>query len=220
MILVVLAVVWVVALTPWALRKLSERQITSSVASYRRQLLKLGSHAERPDRGSLSVPGAAIGFSAAAQRVHTDGYGRTEVGFDAGVRPGYTDPEPAVANVAVTSRSTAARRRRVIVSLLGATFFFFVLGLIPAARVMWNLALTCLLLAAAYTAAVVYFHRRAVERAQKVVALETRRSVVSALDRARSSGAGGTHVTPRGRVGGAGWSVTESRERELLASSR
>jgi len=210
MILVVLAVVWVVALTPWVLRKLSERQVVTSVSSFNRQLLRLGSHADRPERGSLSVPGAAIGFSAAAQRVHEESH-------ESASRQDHIESEVYVHPVVVTRRSTALRRRRVVASLLAAMLFFFLVGLIPGAQVMWDLALVCLAFAAAYVAALIHFHRIAVERAQKVVALETRRSVATALDRARLSRGGG-HVRPAGRPGGSGWSVTDARGRGLVAT--
>lgn len=211
MILVVLAVVWVVALTPWVLRKLSERQVVTSVSSFNRQLLRLGSSSDRPERGSTSVPGAAIGFSAAAQRVHD------EAPLAA---PAWSRPEPhdvVVPPVVVTSRGTAIRRRRVIALGLATMLFFFLVGLIPGAGFMWDLALVTLAFVAAYVAALIHFHRRAVERAQKVVALETRRSVATALDRARLSRADAGHVRTAGHLGGSGWSVTDSR-REFAAS--
>ena len=43
MIVVVLAVVWVVVLTPMVMRRVSERRSTSGVRSYHRRLLRLGS---------------------------------------------------------------------------------------------------------------------------------------------------------------------------------
>ena len=43
MIVVVLAVVWVVALTPMVLRRISERQFTAGVRNYHRRLLRLSS---------------------------------------------------------------------------------------------------------------------------------------------------------------------------------
>jgi len=216
MILVVLAVVWVVALTPWVLRKLSERQVVTSVSSFHRQLLRLGSHT---DRGSVSLPGATIGFSATAQRVREAAHRTAQASHS-----NHSDPvetEVVVPTVVVTSRSTAVRRRRVVASLVAAMAFFFLVGLVPGAHVMWDLALVCLAFAAAYVAALIHFHRRAVERAQKVVALETRRSAATALDQARLSRAGGGHVRPgAGRLGGSGWAVTGRHGRELAATGR
>jgi len=215
MILVVLAVVWVVALTPWVLRKVSERELVTSVTSFHRHLLRLGSHTDRSERGSVSMPGAPIGYSAAAQRVQEELYGDNET-----ARPDHPESEVVMPTVVVTSRSTAVRRRRVVALLLASMMFFFLIGLIPGAHVMWDVALVCVAFAAAYVAALIHFHRLAVERAQKVVALETRRSVATALDRARLSRAGGGHVRPAGRLGGSGWAVTDQHGRELAATGR
>ena len=201
MVLLVLAVVWVVALTPMVLRKLSERRVVTSVTTFNRRLGHLRSHAARLQPVPVAL--APIGFSAAAQRLH-EGDGRS----DAGVLAMPLPPEREVAPL-VTSRTTTYRRRRVIVCLLGGTLFCFVVGLVPALGFLFDLALVGLAFTVAYLALLVHFHRRAVERAQKVVALETRRHVVSALDRARVTGG----VLPsRGRVHsgptGMGWSIT------------
>jgi len=93
---------------------------------------------------------------------------------------------------------------------------------------MWDLALFCLGCSAAYVALLIHFHRLAVERAHKVIALETRRQAtavlesrrhVVALDRARHAvgagfggrgyaGAGPSYASGAGRLmGGSGWSV-------------
>jgi hypothetical protein len=201
MVLLVLAVVWVIALTPMVLRKLSERRVVSSVTTFNRALGHLRSHAPRVEGSTLTL--APIGFSAAAQRIHD------APRFDAGVRPQAPPPSEAEVPPVVTSRTTARRRRRVLASLAGATVGFFLLGLVPALGFLIDLGVVALVLAISYVALLVYFHQRAVERAQKVVALETRRYVVSALDRARAVG-GVNCASGGGRsvAGGMGWSVT------------
>lgn len=226
MIVVVLGVVWVVALTPMVIRKISERQFTSGVRSYHRRLLRLGSSSEASvvaDRSIGSVPGAMIGFSAAAQRLQAERYGVPAT-------PPEAVPSERIRPTAVSttaSPATAARRRQVVAVLGGATIFFFLIGIIPAARIMWDLALFCLGCSAAYVALLIHFHRLAVERAHKVIALETRRQAtavlesrrhVVALDRARQAvggfgargyaGAGPSYAGGAGRLmGGSGWSV-------------
>jgi len=212
MVLLVLAVVWVVALTPMVLRKLSERRVVTSVTTFNRRLGHLRSHVVGLQPAGVAL--APIGFSAAAQRLH-DGGPR----FDAGVPAPPPPPEPETVPV-VTSRTTAMRRRRVLVSLLGGTVFFFVLGLLPSLGFFFDLALVGVACLATYVALLVHFHRRAVERAQKVVALETRRHVVSALDRARAVGGvqpgvvSGAHAAPAGM----GWSVTGAHRRRAAAA--
>jgi hypothetical protein len=112
--------------------------------------------------------------------------------------------------------------------------FFFLVGIIPAARILWDLGLLAFGCTAAYVALLIHFHRLAVERAQKVIALETRRHVtaelesrrhVIALDRAQQAAVGGGYAgdySGREFVGagssyaratepilsGRGWSVT------------
>jgi hypothetical protein len=199
-VLGVLAVVWVVALTPMVLRHLSERQLSSSVRSYHRRLLRLGSSStvQAAPVGS-SVPGAMLGYSAAAQRLHGERFGTQVLDAPAAAEP---SESLSVSVSAGASPATAARRRQVVTVLVGATAAFFLLGMIPAVRIMWDLALLTLGCTAAYVALLIHFHRLAVERAQKVIALETRRHVSAALesrrhviavDRARHVAVGGSY---------------------------
>lgn len=185
MILFVLAVVWVVALTPMVLRKMSERKFTSGVRSYRQRLLRLGSLDQPGTASELSagsVPGAMIGYSVAAQRLQVDRYGAANGALDIED----ADRERAGAVVPLTpSPLTTARRRRVITVLAGATVFSFLVGLIPGAGVMWDLALIGLICIVAYVAMLIHFNRLAVERAQKVIALETRRHATEVLQSRR-----------------------------------
>ncbi len=180
MVLLILAVVWVVALTPMVLKKLSERQVLGSVTSFNRKLGHLRS--QNSGYGQRVFGLGPIGFSAAAERVHE------EHRFDAGASSGHTTRE-VEAVPAVASRATIIRRRRVLVSLIGATLFAFLLGIVVS--LFLDLAFLGLFLTAVYVGLLVYFHRLAVERAQKVVALETRRQVLSALEEARVVGATG-----------------------------
>jgi len=232
MILVVLAVVWVVALTPMVVRRLSDRQFASGLRSYRRRLLRLGP-ASTPPPVAGSVPGAMIGFSIAAQRLHDLRHPHEQ--FEARAVTDVPEEAAVAAPVSVSaSPATAARRRQVVTLLAGATLLFFVLGIIPSARVLWDLGLLTLGCSAAYVALLIHFHRLAVERAQKVIALETRRHVsaelqtrrhVIALDHARQVAVGGGYSsgyaaqgyasggTPFGgptgsALSGSGWAVT------------
>lgn len=227
MILVVLAVVWVVALTPMVLRKLSERKFTAGIRTYHRRRLRLGSSDEfsvSAPRSAGSVPEAMSGFSAASQHVQVDRYDAPTPSRQADEpHPGHLSPPTS----STTSPATTARRRQVLATLAGATLLFFLVGIIPAARVMWDLALFGLGCTAIYIALLVHFHRLAVERAHKIIALETRRHATAvlqsrrhilALDRARAiaaSRATGTYAaaasgyagTTQPLLGGSGWSV-------------
>lgn len=135
------------------------------------------------DRPVGSVPGAMIGYSVAAQRLHVERYGPPSPSGDEEQDAG---APTTVASALTPSRATTARRRQVVAVLAGSTLFFFVVGIIPAARVMWDFALLGLICAAAYVALLVHFNRLAVERAQKVIALETRRHASEVLQRRRS----------------------------------
>lgn len=210
MILVVLAVVWVVALTPLVLRKLSERRFTEGLRSYHRLLSRFGSS----DRPSVVVEAPAR-YYATAQ-------------FATGDRASAPDDEVAVPPApAAASPAMAARRRAVVMTLGGATVFFFLVGALPAARMLWDVAFFALGCLAVYVALLVHFHRQAVERAQKVVALETRRQASAVLESRRhvvarerrkvAAGGGyaptgympaGNYATAAGQVlGGTGWTI-------------
>jgi len=220
------------------LRKISDRQLTSGVRTYHRRLSRLsssfgaGGFGGSAERVSGSVPGAMIGFSAAALRLHQERYGAPSFdGSDELDRP-HDDGLPVPTVTATTSPATAARRRQVVSVLGGATVFFLLIGTIPGARVLWDVALLTLACTAAYVALLIHFHRLAVERAQKVIALETRRHVSAALESRRQVvavgaryGAGGygdeayranefadasSYARPV-QMSGSGWSVTSGR---------
>jgi hypothetical protein len=163
-VIAVLAVIWVVCLTPMMLRKLSERRFTTSVDSFHRQLRglrraypRLAANAADPQAalyvGELAGTGEPV---ETWEPVHRS---RSKVAYPP--RPG---------------SSSAARRRRVLSVLAGATIGFFVLGMIPALRVLLGLSLLAFAAAAGYLALLIYIHRRAVERQVKVIDIRDLRS--------------------------------------------
>ena len=157
MVIAVLAIIWVVCLTPMMLRKLSERRFTTSVDSFHRQLRGLRRAYPRL-AASAADPEATL-----------------YVGELAGTDERVETWEPVhrsrskVAYPPRAGSSSAARRRRVLAVLAGATFGFFVLGMIPALRVLWGLSLLAFAAAAGYLALLIYIHRREVERQVKVI---------------------------------------------------
>ena len=210
MIVVVLAVVWIVALDTDGVcgrsQSASSRLVSARITVGLLRLGSSGEHSVASEGAVGSVPGAMIGFSAAAQRLHVERYGVPA--------PSAEDfeservPAPS-AGCPTLSPATAARRRHVVLILGGATLFFFVVGMMPAARVMWDLSLFSLGCTVAYVALLIHFHRLAVERAQKVIALETRRQATAVLEsrrhvvahRARPSVSGGFGSGGYARVG-------------------
>jgi len=154
----VLAIIWVVCLTPMMLRKLSERRFTTSVDSFHRQLRGLRRAYPRL-AASAADPVAAL---YAGHIVDPDGPGEAW----APVRR----PRSTVAGRPPRHASlSAARRRRVLLVLAASTLGFFVLGMIPALRVLWGLSLLAFAAAAGYLALLIYMHRRVVERQVKVI---------------------------------------------------
>lgn len=215
LVLVLLAIVWVAALTPMVLRKLREREVVTSVTSFNRHLLRLSGHQSREEREG-SVPGAAIGFSAAAKRLADQRFGQGAVtASDAGsigFAPRFSTPtSQGVAGTAeigpIVSHATTIRRRRVVVCLALGTLVSFALGFGLSA--FFYLAVACLVATAAYLGLLAYFHQLAVEQVQKVVALETRREMANALNQARTHCGSLPAGAARPRVGGSGWSVPE-----------
>lgn len=211
-VLVLLAIVWVAALAPMVIRKLREREVFTSVTSFNRQLLRLsgGSPVDR----IAAAPNAAIGFSAAAQRMSDDRFGSDTGAISWGpTRQRELDDVPSAAAIhqgelgPVVSRAMAMRRRRVLATLVSGTLVAFLLGIIVSA--FMYLGVVGLLATVTYVVLLAYFHRVAVEQVQKVVALETRRGAAMALDEARHSVGGIPAATPRPRVGGSGWCVQE-----------
>ncbi|MGO9197504.1 MAG: hypothetical protein ACLQK4_10305 [Acidimicrobiales bacterium] len=221
-VLVLLAFVWVVALAPPVLRRLRERELGSSVTSFNRQLSRLSDSPPRSELGG-SVPGVAIGFGAAAKRLSDERFASDAGAIGFGVASGPRVSAAAAARTPelgpLVSHATTIRRRRVVASLGLGTLAAFAMGF--GMSVFFYVAVGGLLVSLAYLGLLAYFHQLAVERVQKVVALETRRGAAIALDQARHHSGGGTAVgVVRPRVGGSGWSVPESEfERRRLVSA-
>ncbi len=219
LVLVLLAIVWVAALTPMAVRKLREREAISSVTSFSHGLRRLSGDWLRAENGRKAS--APIGFSAAARRLAHD---QPDVTFssDAGsVSLGGTASPPGPELGPFVSHATTIRRRRVVALLLAATLVSLALGF--GVSVFFYLAVASVLALVAYLGLLAYFHQLAVERVQKVVALEARREMAMALDEARHLRGGLPLPAPRPRMGGSCWSVPgadTSRERELVSAGR
>jgi membrane protein implicated in regulation of membrane protease activity len=208
LVLVLLGIVWLVVLAPMVVRKLREREVVSSVTSFNRQLLHLSGGS--PGRGAeASLPAATIGYSAAAQRLSdrrvAAGLGDSgAIGFG----PRFGQPRALLAADIgpLVSHATTIRRRRVVALLVLGTLVTFALGF--GLALFFYLAIAGVAAIVMYFALLAYFHQLALERAQKVVALETRRGAAQALDEARIQ-QGAVPGTLRPRVGGSGWSVPE-----------
>ena len=190
MVLVVLAVVWIAALTPMVLRKMNERQVTTSVDSFRRQLrglrrayprlaasaahggiaLPMPGTSSRPARMSLGAP--------LHDRGSRSGSACTDVADDRELQdddrrdsePSRRDASRRPAGARATKRSTRAmRRRRVLLGLGGTVLGSFALGAIPGLGVLWDLSLLALIATAGYLGLLVYFRQIELERSVKVV---------------------------------------------------
>ena len=159
MVIAVLAIIWVVCLTPMMLRKLSERRFTTSVDSFHRQLPRFGGALIRAC-GQCRRPRGDPLRGRDCRRIRQ----RRALGASSH-RPRST----IVARPPRRSSSSAARRRRVLLVLAAATLGFFVLGMIPALRVFRGLSLLAFAAAAGYLALLIYIHGRAVERQVKVI---------------------------------------------------
>jgi len=153
-VIAVLAIIWVVCLTPMMLRKLSERRFTTSVDSFHRQLR--GLRRAYPRLAASAVDHEAMLYTSvmpdddpmrSPHRVHVQ---RSNL-------------------PARRAHLQAARRRHVLVSLVGTMLGCFVLGMIPPLRILWGLSLLAFAAVAGYLALLIYVHRRAVERRVKVV---------------------------------------------------
>ena len=163
MVIAVLAVIWVIALTPMMLRKLSERRFSNSVDTFHRQLRgmrraypRLAASAVDPDMALFSAP--MTGNGAQESSVTSSRALRSEV---------FTRPSRRPA-------PQSARRRRVLLVLMATTLGFFLLGTIPDMKVLWDLSLLAFATTAGYLALLIHIHRRVVERDVKVVDIQER----------------------------------------------
>jgi hypothetical protein len=201
MIVLVLVVVWVLALTPYALRKLGEWQVSSEVNRFHRGLGALGAFfsgsEQAPDARFLLADGRFLpaGGHPGASGTEEAAYGSARPeGSEEGAGP--TLDEPVVARHPTPagsgyrpSHQLVMRRRRVLGWLgasLGGSFLF---GAIPWFRALWDLSLVVLVISVLYVGALVYVQRQAVlaaERAAKIVRLRAIRSPTP-LDRSAAA---------------------------------
>lgn len=162
MVVLILVVVWVVALTPYALRKLGEWQKTAQVDRFRRGLGALRSFAATGD-GELPLD---------AEAYQPGSHDLRAAGTDGQRRAG-------PAKSARLSSQTVMRRRRTLLWLFSSLVGSFIFGAIPWFRPLWDLSLVVLILTVAYLAALVALQRQAVlaaERQAKVVRLQAMRA--------------------------------------------
>jgi len=140
-IVVILLLVWVVALLPLALRKLSEWQLSSSVSEFdhRTRLLRR----TYPAMAARAAAGGGVDGTVEAAAL-PDGTRRA-----ASARRAARE----------RARQRLARRRRALAILAGTALGTFVLGAIPALRVLWDLTVVDLLLTGGYVALLVHFRR-------------------------------------------------------------
>jgi hypothetical protein len=176
-ILVVLALIWVVALTPTILRKIAEREGSYSVARFHRHL--------RAMRRAYPAQVAAVGSTGAGVSLGLDGTSMASgIGSQASGRPRPVRAD-ATAAPAVRNPGPSARRRRQVLATLGAGLVLsFLFGLIPPVRFFWDVSLLLLAMTVGYLALLIHFRRVAVERAEKVVRLEPPAPVPLATDTA------------------------------------
>jgi hypothetical protein len=202
-VIAVLAVIWVVALTPMLLRKLSERRLATSVDSFHRQLgslrrayPRLAANATHPEMAfSMVSMSQSETRRTPARRAEVSrsvavdlSYGEDGADLDFADDPG-PQSSPSAGGWPDTGTGTgigrtpssvsrgpsrAARRRRVLCVLVGAVVGFFLLGAIPGLRVLWDASLLAFGITAGYLALLIHFHRRAAEREMKVVEMQER----------------------------------------------
>jgi len=162
-VIAVLAVIWVIALTPMMLRKLSERRFSNSVDSFHRQLRgmrraypRLAASAADPEVALSMAPMADAGARAPA------------------VTPSRTQRSDLFERPARRTAPQSARRRRVLLVLVATMLGFFLLGMIPALNVLWDLSLLAFAATAGYLALLIHIHRCAVERDAKIIDIQER----------------------------------------------
>lgn len=129
MIILVLVVIWLVALAPFVLRKLSEHQITASLAHFR-ELTGMG-------RRGRSVP------------QHDED--------QRAWRNAASTPEEDRRVMRARARVRRQRRRRALAALGGCGAFTLVFGAIPELRTLWDLTIADVVLTAGYLALLAYF---------------------------------------------------------------
>lgn len=169
MILVVLALVWVVALTPTVLRRLAQRDSSYSVARFHHSLRAM----RRATPGSVTP--RSSGFQVANPRAVE---ARTKTASEALAAPSY-DPERGarIRQSAGPSGPTARRRRHVLGVLVTAFLGTLLLGSVPGLAFFWDISLIAVVSIAGYVGLLIYFRRVVLERSRKVVYIQDRRVV-------------------------------------------
>jgi hypothetical protein len=189
LVILLLVVVWLIALLPFALHRFSEWRMGASVARFGCQNRAFGRAMPapaRPAQGAQGTP-AAIGAPMPGSGEQIDDY-RTAIG-----RPVPTTRH-AVQAAKRRDRERAlqlmARRRRTLESLLLVLAGSVVFGAIPVLRFLWYISLTAFALTTAYIGLLIWFRQSAEraadawERAEKVVPI---RRLVDRADRAAPS---------------------------------
>ncbi|MDA8291930.1 MAG: hypothetical protein M0Z33_09675 [Actinomycetota bacterium] len=153
MVVLLLVVVWLVALVPFALRRFSEWQLTASVTQFQDSagaMRRARAVAQAPRPRSSEPPDPAM--EAARQ-----------------------------ARERARATELVLRRRRVLTELTATFLGTLVLGAIPGLGILWDLSLVAFLATTGYVALLVRFRREAVaraaatERAEKVVPIHLAR---------------------------------------------
>jgi hypothetical protein len=174
-VLVVLALIWIVVLTPTIWRKVSARRSHYSMMAFPRR--SLGLRRARPQ----TLAAAQAGYDG---RTASD----SQAVRDAGSR-GVGDRQP-VTSAPITWPGSSSRRRKVLGLLLGGVIVTFLFGFIPPLDFLWDISLLVLAATAGYIALLIHFHRTAAERARKVVYLSSYgSSAATAYGNSYSSGA-------------------------------
>jgi len=148
-IVVILMLVWLVALLPLALRKLSEWQLSSSVSQFDHRTRLLRRTYPAMARRAAEGAGHATAGRAPQGAPAPDGGAR---------QPAAASP-PARRAARERARQRLARRRRTLAVLACTALGTFVLGAIPALRALWDLTVVDLLLTAGFVALLVHFRR-------------------------------------------------------------
>jgi len=174
-------VIWMAALTPMVFRKLSERQVTTSVDAFRRQLHglrraypRLAATAAHPEMAQsmarIAYGGPRTTMLSSSAHAASLGTSRARQAADGGGEPARSVRSRSNTTPAVQATTQQAMRRRQVLAILVATVVgTFVLGAIPGLGVLWDLSLIALVATAAYVGLLVYFQKVALEQEQKVV---------------------------------------------------
>jgi hypothetical protein len=139
MIFGVLVVIWVIALTPFFFRRLTEHQFASSMSRFHSATRVLRHFSPRPAVTSLSVLGSVT----------------SSVDHHSAPR---SAPSLRRRELERAQRQIA-RRRQLLGRLVGVTFTTLVFGCLPHLHVLWDLSIVAALLTGAYVVVLVHLAR-------------------------------------------------------------